>query len=196
MEVATFFFIAAGVLALWASFRVGSRAGLSEASRFIVEGFSLEVEPKSRSEAYEEVSKAYNEVKERLKRIHSLPLTGQGSLRRLRCVELGRAIACSAIAEGAEMQHTWSAPNGGEIRVELTFQELKDIHWLAHYGFEHMIWNTREAFTFKDKEDATKASRAVSQLERLLPKDPDDSDPYALSFNRETMIWERWPSKA
>lgn len=196
MEAATLFFVAAGVLALWASFKFGSRAGLSEASRFIVEGFSLEVEPKSRSKAYEEVSKAYNEVKERLKRIHSLPLTSRGSLRELRCVELGRAIARSAIAEGAEMQHTWTAPNSGKIRVDLTFQELKDIHWLAHYGFEHMIWSTKEAFTFRDEEDATQATRAVSQLERLLPKNPDDSDPYALSFNRETMIWERWPSKA
>jgi hypothetical protein len=64
MDGTILFFIAISALALWASFKVGFRNGLSEASRFIVEGFSSEVQPKPRSEAYEEVSKAYNEVKD------------------------------------------------------------------------------------------------------------------------------------
>jgi hypothetical protein len=47
---------------------------------------------------------------------------------------------------------------------------------------------------FRDQKDAEEATHAIERLEFYIPKDPSDSDPYALSFNRQTMIWNRWPS--
>jgi hypothetical protein len=73
---------------------------------------------------------------------------------------------------------------------------LVNIGWLAHYGFEHMMWGTDTSFTFNDAKDAEEATHAIRKLERHLPEEyrhPDD--PHAQAVNRQFMIWERWPSE-
>jgi hypothetical protein len=69
-----------------------------------------------------------------------------------------------------------------------------NIHRLAHFGFENMMRD--KEFTFRDKKDAEEATHAIGRLEHRLPKQQHDpNDPRALSFNRQTMIWDRWSSE-
>jgi hypothetical protein len=108
---------------------------------------------------------------------------------------LGNVMGEAAWQDGFEEGQRFTDPRDGEIRVDLTSKELVNIHWLAHYGFENMIWNKDGPFTFKDENDAERATHAIERLETNMPKQyRDEDDPYAQSFNRQTMIWDRWPS--
>jgi hypothetical protein len=59
-----------------------------------------------------------------------------------------------------------------------------------------MVWEKDSPFAFKDQKEAETATQAIERLEFYIRKElrnPDD--PYAHSFNRQTMIWRRWPSE-
>jgi hypothetical protein len=80
--------------------------------------------------------------------------------------------------------------------VDLSEREVLNLAFLAHIGFEKMIGREGPKREFDDEQDAERASEAIRQLERHKPKDAvDESDPYAQAFNRQTMIWDRWPTK-
>jgi hypothetical protein len=103
---------------------------------------------------------------------------------------LADAMGQACVNHGIEIGQHWSQPTGGDIRVDLSEREVLNLAFLAHMGFERMIGE------FADEQDAERASQAIEQLERRKPKDAvDQSDPYAQSFNRQTMIWRRWPRK-
>jgi hypothetical protein len=91
----------------------------------------------------------------------------------------------------------------GKIRVDLSVSELMQIRWLAHFGFEHTMWNTWDPegakprshthAVFKDRLDAQRATEAIDTLESRVPKERGDSDErYAGALDRERMIRERW----
>jgi hypothetical protein len=107
---------------------------------------------------------------------------------------LADAMGQACVSRGFQSGQHWSEPTGGDTRVDLSEKELLNLAFLAHMGFEKMIgWGGSE-LEFDDEQDAERASEAIRQLERHKPKDAiDESDPYALAFDRQTMIWRRWP---
>jgi hypothetical protein len=114
----------------------------------------------------------------------------------MRLCELGNALGMAAWQAGCEAGQQNANPREGEIRIDLTTQELIDICWLSHYGFKQMIWGKDTSFTFKDEKEAEEATYAIGKLERRFPESHGDlDDPYAQAFHRQCMIWERWPSE-
>ena len=93
---------------------------------------------------------------------------------------------------GFETGMKFTAPKTDEVQIDLPVGCLLNIRFMAHIGFQHMI--TDEFIGFKNEQDAQNATRNIEHLEFAIPqKYRDESDPYALSFNRQTMIWSRWP---
>jgi hypothetical protein len=124
--------------------------------------------------------------------------------------ELGRAMGDVVFGKGFEAgrnaQARLEAPISGKIRVDLSISELMQIRWLAHFGFEHTMWNTWDPegekprphtdIVFKNETDAQKATEAIDLLEQRIPKEKRDAGaPYALALNRQQMIRERWRSQ-
>ncbi len=109
---------------------------------------------------------------------------------------LGEQVAFACWQKGCEDQAVDDEPRDGSVRVDFTTKELHDIWWLAHIGFQRATApNERSPYGYARKEDAEAGQHAIERLEREMPKDwRDPNDPYAHSFNRQTMIWDRWPS--
>jgi hypothetical protein len=113
---------------------------------------------------------------------------------RMHLRNLGHAMGVAAWRDGFEAGQRITDPKDGDMRIDLSLKELMNIHRLAHFGFENMMWD--KEFTFRDKKDAEEATHAIERLERRLPKQQrNPNDPRALSFNRQTMIWDRWSSE-
>ncbi|MGE8940650.1 hypothetical protein ACO2I3_01925 [Leptospira interrogans] len=106
--------------------------------------------------------------------------------------EMGRA----CWTNGVDFEQRSSQPKPGTVQLSITERELRDLHWIAHIGFEAaMMSNARESRRFQSEQEAQSTQEAIDHLERKLPRDAEDNDPFALSFNRQTLIWSRWPSE-
>jgi hypothetical protein len=136
----------------------------------------------------EEVEKAIDDMKARVARHKNDRYRAEQYVYSSRMLADAMGQAC--VNHGIEIGRHWSEPMSGNIRVDLSEREVLNLAFLADMGFERMIGR------FADEQDAERASQAIEQLERHKPKDTvDQSDPYAQSFNRQTMIWNRWPKK-
>jgi hypothetical protein len=62
-------------------------------------------------------------------------------------------------------------PAEGKIRVDLSINELLQLSWLAHLGFQHMMPNYRgfEIYRFSSETDAQEGARAVGKIEGVIP---------------------------
>lgn len=84
---------------------------------------------------------------------------------------LGDAIgeACWIRGHGAGVRR--KAPAEGRIRVDLSVNELLQLGWLAHLGFQHMMPNYRgfEMYRFSGEDDAQEGARAISKIEAAIP---------------------------
>lgn len=102
----------------------------------------------------------------------------------------------AAWQDGFEAEERSMESQNSKIRVDLSLKELMKIRRLVHFSFENMMPNKGGPFAFKVEKEAQEATNSILQLEFCIPKElHDSSDPYALSFNRQTMIWKRWPSE-
>jgi hypothetical protein len=109
---------------------------------------------------------------------------------------LGDVTGEAAWNAGFDAGHRITSPQDGEIRVDLAITDLMQIRRLANVGFEKMVWDKDSPFAFEDQNDAEEATQAIERLEFRIPKEQRDPDyPHAHSFNRQTMIWRRWPSE-
>ena len=184
-------------------FARGRLSGLKEASDELIRGVAYHYQHDK--QASEPVLKALNEIKARLAKKQPARMTRDAVSAGL--CELGRAIGDVAFRKGfeagQEAQARFEAPIIGKIRVDLSISELMQIRWLAHFGFEHTMWNTWDPegtkprshthIVFNDRLDAQTATEAIDTLESRIPKGQRDSDePYALALNRQQMIRERW----
>ena len=107
------------------------------------------------------------------------------------CGFLGEEMGLACYHRGFEEGRQWTGPRGDDIRLDLTGAEVVNIAFLAHLGFEQMLF-TKE-LQFNDEADAEKASAAIRKVERVRPAGTfDESDPYAQATNRMQMIWERY----
>jgi hypothetical protein len=190
-----------------AVFTRGRLSGIREAVDELMRGAADHYQ--NDNQTSEPIRNALNDIKARLSKKRTTPITGDTVGAGLS--ELGRAMGEVVFGKGFEAgrdaQARLEAPINGKVRVDLSVSELMQIRWLAHFGFEHTMWNTWDPegakprphadVVFKNRTDAQRATEAIDLLEHRIPKERRDSgEPYALALNRQQMIRERWRSQA
>jgi hypothetical protein len=190
-----------------AVFTRGRLSGIREAVDEMMRGAAYHYQ--NDNQTSEPILNALKDIKARLSKKRSTRITGESISTALG--ELGRALGDVVFGKGFEAgrdaQARLEAPINGKVRIDLSISELMQIRWLAHFGFEHTMWNTWDPegakprphtdVSFKTRTDAQRATEAIDLLEQRIPKDRRDSgEPYALALNRQQMIRERWHSQA
>jgi hypothetical protein len=87
------------------------------------------------------------------------------------------------------------APAQGKFRIDLSLNELLQLSWLAHLGFQNMMPNYRgfEIHRFSGEEDAQEAAMAVSKIESVIPaKARPFADLSVQLTNRQKQIRDWW----
>ena len=112
--------------------------------------------------------------------------------------EFGHAIGESCLKKGYQEGVKTGAIPEGKIRIEVSLNELLQMSWLAHLGFQHMMPNFRgiEIHRFSGEDDAREAARSVAMLECALPKtERPFGDVKVQILTREKMISDWWVPK-
>jgi hypothetical protein len=190
-----------------AVFTRGRLSGIREAVDEMMRGAAYHYQDDNQTS--EPILNALKDIKARLSKKRPTRITGEAVSTALG--ELGRALGDVVFGKGFEAgrdaQARLEAPINGKVRIDLSISELMQIRWLAHFGFEHTMWNTWDPegtkprphadVVFKNRTDAQRATEAIDLLEHRIPKERRDSGgPYALALNRQQMIRERWHSEA
>jgi hypothetical protein len=108
---------------------------------------------------------------------------------------LGDAIGEACWLKGHASGIRRKAPAEGKIRVDLSINELLQLSWLAHLGFQHMMPNYRgfEIYRFSSEEDAQEGALAVGKIQGALPaKDRPVADLTVQYKNRQKLISDWW----
>jgi hypothetical protein len=174
----------------------GKLSGIRETMQEISRGVSNHYEHEAK-EIPEAVAKAIDQVKASVAR--ATGATRKCEAYRNHMWQLGNEMGQAAWQDGFEDGRRFADPRNGDIRIDLSTKELLNIGWCAHFGFENMMpkYNPGGLHRFKNEDDAYAAAYAIERLERSIPREyRDESDPYALAFNRQTMIRQQWPTKA
>jgi hypothetical protein len=114
---------------------------------------------------------------------------------------LGDAIGEACWMKGHASGLRRKAPAEGKIRIDLSINELLQLSWLAHLGFQHMMPNYRgfEIYRFSSEEDAREGALAVGKIEGVIPaKDRPVADLTVQFKNRQKLIgdwWEAMPNR-
>lgn len=176
------------------AFQNGRLAGLREAvtavSRTCSQHYERQGEPLP-----DEVDKAIVNMKDAIKVGKSL--TGKVDLYLVGAGMLGDAMGEAAYGRGVEAGRQLLEPSGGEVRVDMTAQEIRTLAWLSDIGFHHVIEGGHLS-SFQNAIDAEHAANAVGTLEGHAPPiegiDEGDSR-YDASWYRQTAIWDKWPNQ-
>jgi hypothetical protein len=109
----------------------------------------------------------------------------------------GDAIGSACRGRGYLSGKQTMAPREGKILVELSPNELLQLNWLAHLGFQHMMPNYRgfETHRFSGEDDARDGDKAVERLEVSIPAMHRPVDPIALSNGRLALIENWWSER-
>jgi hypothetical protein len=165
---------------------------MEEATREIVRGVSSHYELEGQT-IPERVAKALKGVTVSAKRWK----TGKGSTDpyHAQLWIFGDAVgeACGLKGHAAGMRR--KAPAEGKIRVDLSLNELLQLSWLAHLGFQNMMPNYRgfEIHRFSGEEDAQEGAIAVGKIEGAIPaKARPFADLSAQLKSRQKLIRDRW----
>ena len=185
-------FFAAGWSCAKSYFEKGRLRGMEEATREIARGVSSHYELEGQA-VPESVTKAIKAVKavsgKRFKQ-----KTGSTDPH-ARLWILGDAIGEACWLKGHAAGIRRKAPAEGKIRVDLSLNELLQLSWLAHLGFQNMMPNYRsfEIHRFGGEEDAQEGAIAVGKIEGAIPaKDRPFSDLSAQLKNRQKLIRDWW----
>jgi hypothetical protein len=108
---------------------------------------------------------------------------------------LGDAIgeACWLKGHGAGVRR--KAPAERKIRVDLSVNELLQLGWLAHLGFQHMMPNYRgfEAYRFSGEEDALEGAHAIGRIEAVIPAKQRPIADLSVNYkSRQKLISDWW----
>jgi hypothetical protein len=104
---------------------------------------------------------------------------------------IGEAIWVKGHAAGVRRK----APAEGKVRADFSLNELLQLSWLAHLGFQHMMPNYRgfEIHRFRDEEDAWEGAKAVAKIEATTPtKERPFADLSAQVKGRQKLICDWW----
>jgi hypothetical protein len=186
-------FVVAGCSSARSYFEKGRLRGLEEATREIARGISSHYEAEGQV-VPANVAKALKAVK---------AVSGKRFKVRAGATDpyhaqlwiLGDAIgeACWLKGHAAGMRR--KAPEEGKIRVDFSLNELLQLSWLAHLGFQNMMPNHRgfEIHRFSGREDAQEGALAVGKIESAIPaKERPFTDLSAQLKGRQNLIYDWW----
>lgn len=112
--------------------------------------------------------------------------------------ELGHAIGEACRVDGYRDGMQVGAIPADTIRIEMSLNELLQMSWLAHLGFQHMMPNYRgtEIHRFSGPDDAREGARSVGVLECAIPRpERPFADLRTQLMAREAMICDWWAEK-
>jgi len=169
----------------------GRHRGMQEAAAEIIRGVNSHFAdgqlPAGVSKALEKVRSSTGNVS------HSRQL----DLRHAQLWVFGDAIGNACRSKGYRSGKLSMAPRDGKIHVELSSNELLQLTWLAHLGFQHMMPNYRgfETHRFSGEYDARDSAKAIERLEVSMSAVHGPADPVALSNSRLALIENWWPER-
>jgi hypothetical protein len=106
---------------------------------------------------------------------------------------LGAALGDACWVKGHAAGVMRKAPIEGNIRLDLPLVDLLQLGGLANLGFQHMMPNARllQIKRFDGEEDALEATRAITKMERVIPKE-HRPDLLLQAASREQLIADWW----
>jgi hypothetical protein len=189
--------IAALVYAAFSSarsyFEKGRLQGMEEATREFARGISSHYELEGQG-VPERVAMALKGVKA-VSRKTWKPAKGATNPHHAQLWILGNAIgeACWLKGHAAGMRR--KAPAEGRIRIDFSVNELLQLGWLAHLGFQHMMPNYRdyEIHRFNGEIDAREGALAIAKVEGAIPaKARPFADLSAQLKRRQKLVSDWW----
>jgi hypothetical protein len=108
---------------------------------------------------------------------------------------VGDAIGDACWRKGHAAGIRRKAPAEGKIRADFSLNELLQLSWLAHLGFQYMMPNYRgfEIHRFSGKEDALEGAIAIGKIEGAIPaKMRPFTDLGVQLKNRQKLINDWW----
>jgi hypothetical protein len=188
--------VVALVVASWSCarsyFEKGRLRGGEEATREILRGLSFHYELEGRT-APESVVKALKVVNAAA-RPHKKRRSSSPEPYHVHLCNLGYTVgeACWLKGHGAGARR--KAPADGKIRLDLSLDELLQLSWLAHHGFQHMMPNYRsfEIYRFSDSEEAEEGAKAVSKIECAIPEKRRPFADLTVQFKKRQKLIDDW----
>jgi hypothetical protein len=186
-------FVIASLSCARSYFKKGRLRGMEEATREIVRGLSSHYEltgqavPERVSKAAEEL-KAVSEKRWQKSEGSTDPYHAQLWI-------FGNAAGEACWLKGHAAGVRRKAPAEGRIRVDLSLNELLQLSWLAHLGFQNMMPNYRgfEIHRFSGAEDAQEGAMAVGRIEAAIPaKVRPFADPLVQLTSRQKLVRDWW----
>ena len=86
-------------------------------------------------------------------------------------------------------------PAKGKFRIDLSLNELLQLSWLAHLGFQHMMPNYRgfEIHRFSGEQDAQEGAIAIGRIESAIPAAERPFDDLSIQLkSRQRLIIDWW----
>jgi hypothetical protein len=175
-------------------FETGRLRGMEEATREIGRGVSSHCEldggvvPMAVEKAMAAVKAVSQKRRRRTSRQTTDPYHAQLWI-------LGDAIGEACWLKGHASGIRRKKPAEGKIRIDLSINELLQLSWLAHLGFQHMMPNfsSFEIYRFSSEEDAQEGARAVGKIEGSIPATDRPIADLTFQFkNRQKLISDWW----
>jgi hypothetical protein len=195
--VAALIFVAASSARSY--FESGRRQGLEEAIREIGRGVSSHYGLKS-GEFPPPVEKAISAISAVPKRQRSTIGSKPTDPCHAQLWIFGDAIGEACWNRGHAAGVRRKAPAEGKIRVDLSLNELLQLSWLAHLGFQHMMPNYTgfEMYRFVGEDDAREGALAIGKVEGAIPEKDRPIDLAVQYKSRQRLIsdwWQRRPDR-
>jgi hypothetical protein len=174
-------------------FDKGRLQGIEEATREIARGVGSHYEREGQG-VPERVAKAVKTIKKAAS--GKRRKTGKGTDPfHAQLWIVGDAIGEACWLKGHAAGIRRKAPAEGRIRVDLSLDELLQLSWLAHLGFQHMMPNYRglEIHRFSGEADAQQGAAAVGKIEGVIPAKERPFGDLSVQFrNRQKLIRDWW----
>ena len=184
-------FVVAGFSCARSYFEKGRLRGMEEAAREMTRGIGSHYELQGQV-APERVAKALKA----LKALSGKPRKkGSTDPYHAQLWIVGDAIGEACWVKGHAAGVRRKAPAEGKIRIDFALNELLQLSWLAHLGFQHMMPNYRgfEIHRFSGEEEASEGAKAVAKVEAFIPaKERPFSDLSVQVKNRQKLICAWW----
>jgi hypothetical protein len=185
--------VVAGFSCAKSYFEKGRLRGMEEATREIARGVSSHYEAEGQV-VPEKVAKAIKAVRAVSGKRFKVR-AGSTDPYHAQLWILGDAIGEACWLKGHAAGVRRKAPAEGKIRLDLSLNELLQLSWLAHLGFQNMMPNYRgfEIHRFSGETDAQDGAIAVGKIESAIPaKDRPFGDLSAQLKKRQKLIRDWW----
>ena len=170
-------------------FEKGRRHGMEQATRELERGMNSHYEADGHA-ASERLAAAFN----KLNKITGRARNGLADPYHAQLWVLGDAIGEACWLKGHAAGLRRKAPAEGKTRIDLSLNELLQLSWLAHLGFQHMMPNYRdfEIHRFSGEDDAREGALAVSRIEATIPMNARPFADLSVQLKRRQQLISDW----